>query len=69
MEDILASLEKKRFDMNAEPVDFLQLAQWQIRKVKGSPLISNFIDLHRQDPDRTVVVVESEEDIAFLKFG
>ena len=66
-------MEKKRFDMNAEPVDFLQLAQWQIRKVKGSPLISNFIELHRQDPDRTVVVVvfvvESEEGIAFLKFG
>ena len=45
--------------MNAEPVAFLQFAQWQIRKVMGSPMISYFIDLHKQDPDRTV-----EEDIS-----
>ena len=56
--DIPTSLEKKRFDMNAEPVAFLQFVQWQIRKVMGSPMISYFIDLHKQDPDRSV-----EEDI------
>ena len=45
--------------MNAEPVAFLQFVQWQIRKVMGSPMISYFIDLHKQDPDRSV-----EEDIS-----
>lgn len=48
--------------MNAEPDDFLQFAQWQIRKVMGSPMISYFIDLHKQDPDRSV----EEEDIVFI---
>ena len=31
----------------------------------GSPIISYLIDLHRQDPDRTVVVLE-EGDIWWI---
>ena len=58
------SLEKKRFDMNAEPVAFLQFMQWQIRKVMGSPMISYFIDLHKQDPVRSV-----EKDILIYFTG
>ena len=58
------SLEKTTFDMNADPVDFLQFLQWQIRKVIGSPIISYFIDLHKQDPDRIV-----EEDITVISTG
>ena len=56
------SLEKKRFDMNAEPVAFLQFMQWQIRKVMGSPMISYFTDLHKQDPNRVV-----EEDMVVMR--
>ena len=51
--------------MNAEPEAFLQLTQWQIRKVMGSPMISYLIDLHKQDPDRTV----DEEDMVLQWMG
>jgi hypothetical protein len=47
--------------MNAEPVAFLQILQLQIRKVMGSPMISYFTDLHKQDSDRGV-----EEDIVLV---
>lgn len=57
----LTSLEKTRFAINAEPVAFLQCMQWQTRKPMGSPMIWYFIDLHRQDPDRSVVVELGEE--------
>lgn len=61
---ILTSLDKTRFDMNAEPVAFLQFMQWQTRKVKGSPVISYWIDLQRQEPVLRTAELE-EEDIYF----
>jgi hypothetical protein len=40
--------------MNADPVTFLQLMQWQMRNANGSPTTSYCTSLHRHDPVLTV---------------
>jgi hypothetical protein len=49
-EKMNTSVLKKAFAMKALPDAFLQLLQWQMKKVKGSPVISYSTDLHRHDP-------------------
>lgn len=50
---------KKALAMKAVPDAFLQLLQWQTRKVKGSPVISYWTELHRQDPWYNEDIVDS----------
>ena len=43
--------------MNALPLNFLQLEQWQTLKVNGSPVTLSWTRLHRQDPFVCMVVI------------
>jgi hypothetical protein len=56
--DQRTSVLKNVLAMKADPLNFLQLMQWQTAYEKGSPVVVNWTLRQRHDPFRCMVVCE-----------